>query len=144
VTRASADPPILERSVQDAREWIDEVAAQLGEEDRRGAYRCLKGVLHTLRDRSTPTESAQLASQLPELIRGAFYENWVPARTPERYRDVDAFLDRVRDHAGLAGETEASFAVEAVMSVLRRHVSTGELADVLATMPAAVREFLER
>lgn len=139
----SAEPAILQRSVEQARHWIDETATQLGHSDRRAAYRALKGVLHALRDRSTVEESAQLASQLPELIRGAFYENWTPARTPERYRDAAAFLDRVRDRAGLAGETEASFAVSAVMTVLRRHVSAGELDDVLATMPTPVRELLE-
>lgn len=139
----SAEPTILQRSVEQAHRWIDETAAELGDDDKRAAYRALKGVLHVLRDRSTVEESAQLASQLPELIRGAFYENWTPARTPERYRNAGEFLDRVRDQAGLAGETEASFAVDAVMKVLRRHVSAGELEDVLATMPAPVRDLLE-
>lgn len=139
----SAEPAILQHSVEQAKHWIDETAAELGDDDRRAAWRALKGVLHALRDRSTVEETAQLASQLPELIRGAFYENWTPARTPERYRDADAFLQRVRDQAGLAGETEASFAVSAVMGVLRRHVSAGELEDVLATMPSPVRDLLE-
>ena len=139
----SAEPAILQRSVDQARHWMDEIATELGEDDRRTAYRALKAVLHTLRDRSTVEEAAQLASQLPELIRGAFYENWTPARTPERYRDADTFLGRVRDQAGLAGETEASYAVQAVMAVLRRHVSQGELADVVATMPAPIRDLLQ-
>ena len=139
----SAQPSILQHSVEQARHWIDETAAELGHDDKRAAYRALKAVLHALRDRSTVAEAAQLASQLPELIRGAFYENWRPAGTPERYRNAAAFLDRVRDNASLAGDTEASFAVSAVMTVLRRHVSTGELDDVLATMPSPVRELLE-
>ena len=139
----SAEPAILQHSVEQARQWIDETATELGETDRRAAHRALKAVLHTLRDRTTIQEAAQLASQLPELIRGAFYENWIPARTPERYRDAGTFLARVRDDAGLAGETEASYAVDAVMTVLRRHVSGGELADVLATMPSPIRELLQ-
>ena len=139
----SAQPTILQHSFEQAQLWIDETAAELGQDDRRAAYRALKAVLHALRDRTTVAESAQLASQLPELIRGAFYENWRPAGTPERYRDAAAFLDRVREGAGLAGETEASFVVSGVMSVLRRHVSRGELDDVLATMPTPVRNLLE-
>jgi uncharacterized protein (DUF2267 family) len=139
----SAQPAILQHSVEQAKHWIDETAAELGEDDRRSAFRALRAVLHALRDRTTVEEAAQLASQLPELVRGVFYENWVPAHTPERYHDADSFLRRVRDEAGLAGETEASFAIDAVMAVLRRHVSMGELEDVLATMPAPVRELLE-
>lgn len=138
----SAEPAILQHSVEQARHWIDETATELGEDDRRAAFRALRAVLHVLRDRTTVEEAAQLASQLPELIRGVFYENWTPARTPERYHDADSFLERVRDQADLAGETEASFAVHAVMSVLRGHVSAGELEDVLATMPAPVRQLL--
>jgi uncharacterized protein (DUF2267 family) len=139
----SAEPAILQRSVEQARHWIDETATELSEDDRRAAYRALKAVLHALRDRTTVDEAAQLASQLPELIRGAFYENWIPARTPQRYHDADTFLRRVRDDAGLAGETEASFAVDAVMAVLRRNASAGELRDVVATMPAPVRDLLQ-
>ena len=44
--------------------------------------------------------------------------------------------------AQLAGTTEASFAVSAAMTVLRRHVSGGEIADVLAILPADIRLLL--
>jgi uncharacterized protein (DUF2267 family) len=136
------EPKVLERSVAKTREWIGETAAELGHDDRREAYRALKGVLHVLRDRIPVNEAAQLAAQLPELLRGAYYENWTPARTPATYRDRGEFLRRVAHEAGLAGETEASFAVNAVMRVLARHVSAGEVEDVLAALPAELRNLL--
>ena len=49
-------------------------AAALGTDDRQDAYRAVRGVLHTLRDRLPVEESAQLAAQLPTLLRGVFYE----------------------------------------------------------------------
>jgi uncharacterized protein (DUF2267 family) len=139
----TAEPEVIERSAQKTREWIDQVATELGDPDRRRAYRELKAVLHTLRDRVPVNEAAQLAAQLPELLRGAYYENWVPAHTPQRYRTRDEFLSRIAEAGGMAGETEASYALTAVMKVLRRHVSAGEIADVMADMPHDVAALLE-
>src|SRR5688500_19395171 len=88
----SAEPTILQRSVEQAHRWIDETAAELGDDDKRAAYRALKGVLHVLRDRSTVEESAQLASQLSDMIRGAFYVLWLHFRTPVRYKVAGEFF----------------------------------------------------
>lgn len=136
-------PDSIDSTVAKAREWIDETAAELGTEDRREAYRVLRAFLHVVRDRIGVNEAAQLAAQLPQLLRGAFYENWVPSRTPERYRDRDTFLRKLAEQTLLAGETEASYAAAAAMRVLRRHVSEGELEDVLANFPVELRELLE-
>jgi uncharacterized protein (DUF2267 family) len=84
----------------------------------------------------------QLGAQLPQLIRGMYYEGWVPARTPTGYHDVDEFLRRLADEASLNGETEASIACEAASRVLHRHVSEGELEDVLAVVPQELRALL--
>ena len=136
-------PDSIDSTVAKTREWIDETAAELGTEDRREAYRVLRAFLHVVRDRIGVNEAAQLAAQLPQLLRGAFYENWVPSRTPERYRDGDTFLRKLAEQTLLAGETEASYAAAAAMRVLRRHVSEGELEDVLANFPVELRELLE-
>ena len=136
-------PDSIDSTVAKTREWIDETAAELGTEDRREAYRVLRAFLHVLRDRIGVNEAAQLAAQLPQLLRGAFYENWVPSRTPERYRDGDTFLRKLAEQTPLAGETEASYAAAAAMRVLRRHVSEGELEDVLANFPVELRELLD-
>jgi len=133
----------FERTVHVTNGWLAEVAHELGEDDdRQAAYRALRAVLHALRDRLPTTESAQLAAELPMLLRGVYYEGWRPSRTPETYHDVDRFLQRVAHEANLAGETEASVATTAAMTVLRRHVAAGELADVLADLPGPVRALI--
>lgn len=136
-TTATLD--VIDRSVEKANVWLKAMAAELGEEDRHAAYRGLRAVLHTLRDRLTVDEAAQLAAQMPLLIRGIFYDGWDPSRTPARYRDAQEFLDRVAHEARLAGDTEASYAVTATARVLRAHVSRGELDDVLQALPDHVR-----
>jgi uncharacterized protein (DUF2267 family) len=133
-------PSILERSVEKTNVWLKDLCAELESDDRQYAYHVLRGFLHALRDRIPVDESAQLSAQLPVLIRGIYYEGWNPSRTPQTYHDVHPFLDRVALEAGLAGETEASFAASAAARVLRTHVSSGELDDVVSVLPPAVRE----
>jgi len=135
---APAHLDILDRSVEKANIWINEVAAGL-EGDRREGYRALRAYLHTLRDRLPADQNAQLAAQLPLLIRGLFWEGWQPSRTPLHYRDPIEFTERVRREAGLIGDTEAWFAVEAVARVLRRHVSDGEIDQVVRALPLSLQ-----
>lgn len=132
----------IEHSSEKANAWIDEVNGELGLDDRRAAFRVLRSFLHALRDRLTVDEAAQLAAQLPTLIRGIYYEGWDPSSTPHRYRDARTFLDRIAADARLAGETEASYAVQAAATVLSRHVSEGELDDVLKLLPPELRTLI--
>lgn len=133
---------ILDRSVEKANLWINDVADELQTADRHEAYRALRAFLHVLRDRLPVPEAAQLASQLPLLIRGIYFEGWQPARTPLHYRDPVEFLDRVAEEAKLHGDTEASYAVAAVGRVLARRVSAGEIEDVVRTLPESLRPLL--
>ena len=134
---------LIDRSAEKTNVWLNELAAELGSDDRQAAYRVLRAYLHAVRDRLPVEESAQLAAQLPELIRGIYYEGWVPAKTPMSYRSVDEFLSRVADEAMLPAETEASYACSAAARVLRNHISEGEIADVVAVFPNELRAVLE-
>jgi uncharacterized protein (DUF2267 family) len=137
-----AEIAIIERSTEKAHAWLKELAEEIGTTDRQQAYRVLRACLHALRDRLPIDEAAQLAAQLPTLIRGIYYEGWDPSKTPVKYRGLADFLDRVAVEAGLDGETEASYAVGAVTQVLRRHVSFGELEDVRAVLPSELKVVL--
>ena len=137
-----SDVDLIDRSVEKTNLWLNELAEELGGHDRKAAYHVLRAYLHAIRDRLTVNEAAQLAAQLPELIRGIYYEGWVPSRTPMNYRTVDEFLARVAEEAMLPGETEASYACEAAARVLRRHVSEGEIEDVAAVFPEDLKTVL--
>lgn len=132
------EPSIIQHSAEKTNIWLAEIAAELGGDDRRYAYRALRAVLHALRDRLTVDVAAKLAAQLPILIRGVYYEDWDPSRTPLAIHDVGPFLDHVAAEGHMAGETEASLAVAAVTAVLRAHVSEGEIDSLLAALPASL------
>ena len=132
----------IERSVHAADGWVADMSIEMGEPGEQ-AYGAMRAVLHTLRDRLPHDESAHLAAQLPTLVRGVYYEGWRPSSTPERYHDVDDFLQRVASEARMAGSTEAAVATTATMRVLRRHVSSGEIDDVVAVLPTPIKGLLE-
>ncbi len=134
---------IIDRSVEKAHIWLNDLADELGTEDGHHAYRVLRAFLHALRDHLSVDEAAQLSAQLPIFVRGVFYEGWDPSRTPEHARDLDSFLRRIASDAGLAGETEASFAATAASRVLRHHISAGEGDSVLHVLPHHLRELLD-
>jgi uncharacterized protein (DUF2267 family) len=138
-----AEPSIIQRSSEKAHIWFNEVAAEIGDDDHAYAYRALRAVLHALRDRLTVDVAAKLAAQLPTLIRGIYYEDWDPSRTPLPIHNVDAFLDHVAREGRMAGETEASLAVTAVARVLRAHISPGEIDGVLAVLPDKFRVLID-
>ncbi len=91
---------MIDRSVEKAHVWLNDMAEELGTDDRQFAYRALRASLHAIRDRLPVEEAAQLAAQMPLLIRGIYYENWRPAATPMTYRDIDSFLERVTEEGG--------------------------------------------
>jgi uncharacterized protein (DUF2267 family) len=103
----------------------------------------LRAYLRVLRDRLTVDEAAQLAAQLPLVIRGAFYEGFDPSRQPVKLRHGDEFLARLADEALLTASGEAARAADAATRVLSRHITSGEWDDVLAQLPTELRELMQ-
>lgn len=134
---------IIERSAEKANIWLKDIADELGDGDRQHAYRVLRAVLHVLRDRLTIDAAAKLAAQLPTLIRGIYYEDWDPSRTPMPPHTVDTFLEHVVSEGRFSGETEASLAVTAVAMVLRKRLMPGAIDVILAVMPEKLRVLIE-
>ncbi len=135
--------PVFESTLQKTHLWLNDIMAELGTQDKHQAYLALRTVLHTLRDHLTPEEAVQLAAELPMLVRGFYYEGWVPARTPVKERDKESFLNQVY----LAFKTNAMFepnvrpekVVRAVLRVMTRHISEGELSDIKNLLPRQLR-----
>jgi uncharacterized protein (DUF2267 family) len=133
----------IERSVHKTNEWLADLDRELDSDDRAMAWRALKAYLQTLRDRLVVSEAAQLAAQFTHLVRGAYYEGFDPDRMPETIRDADAYLARLVERGQLGDVEEARRVAVAGTRVLRRHVTEGELDDVLSQLPREIRELLE-
>ena len=129
----------IERTIHSTNAWLKELSSELGWTDREQTYHALGAVLHALRDRLTVAEAADLASQLPTLIRGLYYEGWNPNGKPVRERRKEDFLAHIA--AACQGHTEVfpEAIAWAVFKMLENHVSAGEIKDVKHVLPAAIR-----
>lgn len=66
---------VLDSSYQKTHEWIGSLAAR-AHLDEGDAYRALRRVLLTLRDRLPMQEAVHLGAQLSMVLRGLYYEGW--------------------------------------------------------------------
>jgi uncharacterized protein (DUF2267 family) len=131
---------VFDTTVQKTNSWLKDVMVELGWEDRQRAYLALRSTLHALRDRLTVEETAQLAAQLPMLIRGFYYEGWNPAHTPVRERSRREFLARVEAGFSHAAPIDAELIAQAVFAVLAARISEGEIRDVEQVLPQEIRD----
>ena len=130
----------LDHAPHDLNAWLKDVCAALDWQEKGRAYLLLRTVMHAVRDWLTVDEAAQLAAQLPILLRGVYYEGWDPSDTPVHPRARSDFIARV-DHIFTKeplDDTEA--AISAVLGVLENHVSAGEIEQVKNAMRANIRE----
>jgi uncharacterized protein (DUF2267 family) len=129
---------VFDRTIHTTNLWLKEIAQDIGP-DRRRAYHALSAVLRALRDRLTLEEAAQLAAQLPILVRGIYYDQWRPVEQPKRVRHLDDFLALIAQGEGEIKPIDPEDAARAVFKVLDRHISRGEIEQVKAELPAEIR-----
>jgi uncharacterized protein (DUF2267 family) len=132
---------VFDSTVQQTYEWLQAITNELGWGDHSRAYLALRGTLHALRDHLVVDESAQLAAQLPMLVRGIYFEGWDPSRVPLKERSRDDFLARVAgafDRADPAVNPED--AARAVFRVLSAKISDGEINQVRRSLPGDIQK----
>ena len=134
---------VFDETLHKTNMWLKEIEHALGS-DRRSAYQALRAVLHCLRDRLPVHEAAQLGDQLPMLVRGIYYEAWHPAGKPERIRSREEFLAWINAQLPKTKPIDPKDAVRAVFQVLEKHVSWGEIRDVMQSLPEDIRALWPR
>lgn len=132
------------RSVDHAPEvvgqWLNELCDALDWSVKQRAYLLLHETLHAVRDFLTVDEAADLAAQLPILIRGIYFEGWDPSKTPVKPRNKPQLLERVAAKFDREPLDDPEKAVAAVLDLLARHVSAGEMDQVKHAMRKPVQE----
>lgn len=135
--------------IQDGEKFLKEVAVEAGNPaDVAKAGRILRAVLHTLRNRLTPSASLQLISQFPMLIKAIYVDGWKISDEAKRLRHLGDFIEAVREEGGpglvndLISDKDVEKAIHAVFKVMKNHVSEGEIEDILLTLPLELRPLL--
>jgi uncharacterized protein (DUF2267 family) len=134
---------VFDKTLQTTHVWLDEISQELGP-DRQVAYRTLGAVLHALRDRLSTDEAAHLGAQLPIMVRGVFFDAWHPAGKPEKIRTREEFCEHVAGELSDIRPVDPEDACRAVFGCIDRHVSAGEVQDVISLLPEDIRRLWPR
>ncbi|MGC9318728.1 MAG: DUF2267 domain-containing protein [Armatimonadota bacterium] len=130
----------FQATLQKSDQWMKDTMEALGPDDPQKAYHALRAVLHALRDRLMPGEVADMAAQMPMLIRGLFLEGWRPTHKPSGEGDtVEEFLTAVNEQLQVPADVGPEDSVKAVFAVLTKRISGGELEDVRAMLPQSLQ-----
>ncbi|GAB2813428.1 DUF2267 domain-containing protein [Streptomyces chlorus] len=141
---SATHPPDFEHAIHTADLWLKATPEAPGTDDRHLAHRVLRTWLHTLRDRLTVDVAAhfaaQLPAQLPDLLRGAYYDGWDPSVVPVKY-DREGYINRFVQETKVTAE-EVPRTAPAVAVVVHEHVSPGQLEAALNQLPHDIRALL--
>ena len=127
-----------DHAVHRANVWLADVSTALGTHDRAYARRVLRAWLHTFRDRLTVEAAAKFGQQLPELLRGTFYDGWEPSRVPVKFNSAE-YVYRFSTEA-MVPASEVPGIAAAVTQVISGHMSPGQVDEALAELPIQLRE----
>lgn len=132
-------PATINHAVQQTQEWLKELRDNAGLADETEALSVFRIVLHQLRDRLTMEESVQLAAQLPLIMRGIYFEGWVPGQVPDKsVRTQQQFLDKVALKM-LPRTLSPEPMVKSVFAILAHHLDPGEISDVISQQPDGLK-----
>jgi uncharacterized protein (DUF2267 family) len=129
----------IESTIQTTNIWLNDILERLGWQDQHRAYHALRAVLHALRDRLPVDQAAALAAQLPMLVRGFYYEGWHPHGKPVKERHKEEFLAHVAAAFREDPAVDPEWVTRAVLQVLSKHVSGGEVESVKRSLPTEIR-----
>ena len=129
----------IDHTVQLTHIWINDLDARLGWENKHRSYRLLRTVLQAVRDWLPVNEAAGFGAQLPELIRGIYYEHWRPAATPVKQRHRADFVARIDSAFKTDPLLFTADAITAVFELLSEKVAAGEIEKVRHALPADIR-----
>jgi uncharacterized protein (DUF2267 family) len=131
---------VFDSHLDAANAWLRSLIEdlELGPGEHPRAVHALRAGLHAIRDRLPAAEVVDLAAQLPTMLRGIYYEGWKLDNDPTRIRDRATMLARVKKELGTDLRLAPSDVLRAVIRLLVRHVSPGEIRDVVATLPRSI------
>ncbi|NLE01710.1 MAG: DUF2267 domain-containing protein [Fibrobacter sp.] len=129
----------FDTAIQKADSWLKEIMTELNTDSRRVAYTSLRAVLHALRDRLIIDEAVDLGAQLPLLIKGIYYDDWDPSKTPVKDRHIDDFIAHIKERYRGDGQPDYQKMAKSVFTLLKRRVTEGEISDVKGMLPQEFR-----
>lgn len=136
---------VFARTTHKSQIWIKEVQREMKWMSGDNVYHLLRAVLQSLRDQLSAHEAAHFAAQLPLLLRGTFYEGWNPKSKLSPSISKINFLELVKEKLNPMGvqNFELEKGVLITLTVIKRHISVGEMKDLTSLLNPDLKNFIE-
>lgn len=131
---------VIDHTVHLTHEWINELSERLEFASKRNTLHLLRATLHHIRDHLRLDETAQISAQLPTLIRGFFFEGWMPKNTPIKERKSDDFIAYISEQMADSEEYCGVEDIKCVFKLLNGRISRGEIEAIRTSIPKSIRD----
>ncbi|MCG2589680.1 DUF2267 domain-containing protein [Rhodohalobacter sulfatireducens] len=140
----------LEKYLHETQEYITELSEDLGHpKEQQRVMIIWRAVMRAIRDRIQMSESLDLISPLPMILKGIYTMGWKYHETPPYdYTTMEEMKSRVKTLQEQYGETEFSWnkSTEEIISIvldsLERYFSEGQMDHIRTQLPEEVEEVL--
>jgi len=136
---------LFNKTLQRTDEWLKDVMQEANLTSIHQAYSLFRGVLMATRDRLPVNEAVHLGAQLPMLVRGFYYENWVPSECPfKEVKTKDDFLLIVKEYSNLR-DIEFEECTLGVLRALNKRIGGpgGEWKKIENNLPHHLHQFFQ-
>ncbi len=135
----------LDRAIQNAVLWLNDVQNELQWEDREVVYKATKAVLQTIRDRLPPGELFHFSANLPMVFKGMLFDSYDHEQNKE-IKTVEDFFIQVQCHydsqmRDIIGAQEATCGV---INTLFKRIGEGEMKKVADAMPLKLKSLFRQ
>ncbi len=140
----------FERFAQEAHEYVNELARDLGHpEEKERVLTIWRSVMHTVRDRIDLGESFQLMDPLPMIFKGIYAENWkYTPKPPKDFDRIEEMKDEVKMMQKQYGEQDFPWKkpTEEIISItidsLKRYLRPEQLEHLKGQMPKEIQKIV--
>ncbi len=137
----------LEKYVHEAHDYINMLAEELGHPEEKGRAMIIwKAVMHTIRDRIQISESLDLISPLPMILKGMYTIGWKYHESPPYDFDtMEQMKTQVKARQNQYGESDFDWGkgTEEIISItldsLKRYFSEGQMEHIRNQLPKEVQ-----
>ena len=134
----------INQSVQKTQRWLSQLKEQGSFQSEEQAYSAFRAVLHSLRDRLTVDEATDLASQLPMVVRGFYYEGWRPSFAPNDEKTREDFYASIKESLKQNDTIDPERASVAVFGLLKQELTPGLTDHVRQMLPKDIQGLWEQ
>lgn len=137
----------LEKYLHETNEYINQLAKDLGHpEERQRVMIIWRAVMHTIRDRIQISESLDLISPLPLILKGMYVNGWKYHETPPYdYESIEQMKTQVKALQNQYGESRFNWSqstdqiISITLGSLERYFSKGQMEHIRGQLPKDVK-----